>query len=223
MAKKITELNALTAPDKDDVGVVVNDPTGSPETQKITLEHIFRTINDLTNLAILTDFSSELAIIDDPGGSNNVRKVKASVFFQEQGLRITRSTTQSIATATWDAVEFNAENFDFGAQHSTVSNTDRINGNNRDGVYIIGANVGFAANATGTRRIRIQLNGSTTIAQMNYNNLGGSVSTTMLAMTSYILTTSDYITCEVYQDSGGNLNVNAGAQFWAHWVDRDQS
>ena len=37
---KITDLNANTTPVSTDLLAIVDDPSGSPETQKITLEYI---------------------------------------------------------------------------------------------------------------------------------------------------------------------------------------
>jgi hypothetical protein len=39
-ALKISELNALTAPSGDDILVIVDDPTGTPVTKKVTVANL---------------------------------------------------------------------------------------------------------------------------------------------------------------------------------------
>ena len=39
-ALKISELNALTAPSGDDILVIVDDPTGTPTTKKVTVANL---------------------------------------------------------------------------------------------------------------------------------------------------------------------------------------
>ncbi len=47
--KKITDLNELTTPTSSDVLAIVDDPSGSPETKKITAANLFTNVTDPTN------------------------------------------------------------------------------------------------------------------------------------------------------------------------------
>lgn len=40
-SKKVTELTALTAPAGEDLLLIVDDPSGTPTTKKVTVSHLF--------------------------------------------------------------------------------------------------------------------------------------------------------------------------------------
>jgi len=76
----------------------------------------------------------------------------------------------------------------------------------------------FASNSTGERLVRMVQydSGGSAVETVSEDRdeAAGSSSVTYLTSTglAYTDTTTDYITMQVRQNSGGNLNVNSGAQ-----------
>lgn len=126
--------------------------------------------------------------------------------------RVTHNTTQSIADATDTALNFNTERYDTDTIHDTVTNNTRLT-SKTGGTYSIIAQVGFAANATGIRQVKIVLNGatSTPLALDLRPSAGATFQTRITAPTKYPLAVNDYVECFVYQDSGGSLNTEQAA------------
>lgn len=115
------------------------------------------------------------------------------------------STTQNVTTATGTVLSANSENFDNDGMHSTVTNNSRITIQTA-GRYQLQANVQFAGNATGYRQIQFQLNGSTIFATDRQISVGTN-DTIFSAVASRALVVSDYITVNVFQNSGSTLAV----------------
>jgi hypothetical protein len=66
--KKITELNENTTPATEDILIQVDDPSGTPETKKITVQNLLEVIPSLS--VNTTPASGDyLMMVDDPGGS----------------------------------------------------------------------------------------------------------------------------------------------------------
>jgi len=59
---KITELNALTSVTNDDLLIVINDPAGSPSTNKITVGNLFSNINATTVFSNNVTFNKSITI-----------------------------------------------------------------------------------------------------------------------------------------------------------------
>lgn len=137
--------------------------------------------------------------------------------------RVYRTTAQSIPSATWTAVTFNAERYDTANMHSTSSNTSRLTvPSGAAGVYQFTASAVFAANGTGGRLIRLRLNTGLVIGGEFLYPTSGTYLTGMLAVAEYKLSAGDFVEVEVYQDSGGALNLNSFSaytpEFSARWV-----
>jgi len=120
------------------------------------------------------------------------------------------------------AITFNSERVDVGGCHSTVSNTSRLTvPAGEGGWYAFGGGVTIAANATGVRILWVRLNGTTSLVKHNQDGLGGN-EVNLAVSSRYQLAAADYIELMVYQNSGGNLNVNAtgneSPEFWMEWV-----
>src|SRR5690606_28924757 len=96
--------------------------------------------------------------------------------------------------------------------HDTSSNTGRLTAP-RTGRYLITATVQWATNAAGQRIVSLLANGTTTLARDA--RLAGStgVIPVMTVTTIYQLSQGDYVTVNVYQDSGGALNVESAAAY----------
>lgn len=140
------------------------------------------------------------------------------------GCRVYNSAAISIPTATWTALTFNSERFDLyddaaSTYHSTVSNTGRITiPAGLGGYYLIGGHVEFAASTTNRRGIRIVHSVAATVIASEEAEAVAS-DHTMSLVTFYALAATEYVTLEVWQNSGGALNVlaagNYSPEFWA--------
>ena len=126
------------------------------------------------------------------------------------GARVYNSAIQAIPNTSWTALTFNSERYDTDSIHSLTANTDRLTCKTA-GKYLIHGQVSTEANAAGQRYLRIYLNGTTRIAQISLQSV--ILANTLLSITTvYRLAVDDYVTFEVYQDSGVELDsiVNAG-------------
>lgn len=131
--------------------------------------------------------------------------------------RVYNNAAISVANATLQALTFNSERFDSGGMHSTTGNTSRLTVP-ITGLYLIGATLGWDANATGYRGLHFRINGATYIA----TNMTASVTAARpvfhATTTLYQLAASEYVEAVVEQGSGGALNVQASGnyspEFW---------
>lgn len=128
-----------------------------------------------------------------------------------------KGSSQSINNATWTALTFDLELMEDWGWHSTVSNTDRVTVDKAGtylavGYYLISAHagtfdsLGFVVNGPGTPNVQFQQPNSATISK------GYSGSECI-----YEVNAGDYIQMEVYQNSGGAVNVLA-AQLLVHYI-----
>jgi hypothetical protein len=124
-------------------------------------------------------------------------------------VKVSRSSTQSIANATLTAVQFDTEAWDTDAFHSTISNTSRITiPSGFSGRYLVMGQIIFDANATGRRAAYLLLNGATYLAAVNAVPTGAEVSLNLSAEASAVA--GEYLELAVWQDSGAALNVQSG-------------
>jgi len=99
----------------------------------------------------------------------------------------------------------NSEVFDTNSMHDNVTNNSRITVK-KTGIYIVNATVQFAANISNQRFIRLLKNGAEIATQSTQALSGGT--TTRLAISCVInAVPNDYFELAVFQNSGGNLNV----------------
>lgn len=119
------------------------------------------------------------------------------------------STFQSINDSTLTAMIWNnADSYDTDAMHDPAgANPSRITIATA-GVYVCGANVSWAAHATGWRGIGLRVNAGTTYGWTVVPSIGA---TTMMSATSWRLplNATDYVEVVVYQTSGGALNAGS--------------
>ena len=113
-------------------------------------------------------------------------------------------TPQSIANGVTTPVSFDTETFDTANLHSTTTNDDLLTAPVA-GVYQITGNVRWAANATGTRFVAINV-GSARVASVYH--LPNSASTDQSVSVAYALTAGQTVFLEVFQTSGGPLDLN---------------
>lgn len=149
-------------------------------------------------------------------GDNGLKRPGGAYIGDLQAARVYRSSTQSVNNISWTAITFDSETRDDGGFHSTSSNTDRMTAP-ATGWYQISANIEFVASSTGSRMVRFYLNGTTEIARAALASIA-TYSTFVPLTATYYLTASDYVTCDVFQDSGGSLNVGTSSFYQIHRV-----
>lgn len=135
--------------------------------------------------------------------------------------RVYNSAALSIPNSAGTDLTFNSERFDTQGLHSTSTNTNRITiPTGWGGLWLIGASVFFAGSATGTRQASIVLNGATALV-IDAGD-GDATGNGLTPQCIYRLAAADYVTAQVFQSSGGALNVNATGnytpEFWAVWL-----
>lgn len=138
--------------------------------------------------------------------------------FRNPSARVSRTTTQSIATGfgsytalIWD-VETGADAHD-NDNLWAAGNPSRLTAT-RDGFYLVGAYVAWAA-GTGQKSMRIQKNNAKVLARQDSENTNGEDHNTL---TTYIeLEVGDYVQAEVAHDGGANRTVQTDSAFWMAW------
>ena len=120
-------------------------------------------------------------------------------------------------TGAWAEITFDAEHWDTGITNDyvdgfwAVANPTRLTAVKR-GWYDICGHVKFASDNTGRRGIAIRESGVTTIAVDMRDSVQGA--DTMISIsTKYWLNVGEYVELQVYQNSGGNLNVDRVANY----------
>lgn len=152
------------------------------------------------------------------GAGNGSIKMSGSVQ-QSTALwaRAYNSVALTVTTATWTLVTLDSERNDTDTLHSTASNTGRLTAA-RDGLYLVVFNGNFASNSTGFRGVQVRLNAAgnaasgTAIAVKSVAAVNGD-RTGLNLVTLYQLSAGDYVESFVYQNSGGNLNLDAVANY----------
>lgn len=140
-----------------------------------------------------------------------------------QKFRASRTTAQSITSATNTALTPNDERFDVSALHNNATNPSRAT-LVRPGVWLLGNQLAYAANATGHRMAFLSANGASTggalgtIGSHNTQNVGAAERTHIQAVALWKLDKAEYFEPYALQDSGGALNVdvvaNTSPEFW---------
>lgn len=146
---------------------------------------------------------------------------------------VLKTTTQAVVTGgdaivTWSSAEQNDTYSGSAAMWSSGNSTQIIC--QRAGVYAVGAKLSWANNTTGANRVLYvtkNSTGPTATASVAYATAspavapGGGVA--MTANGEARLAVGDILRCVVFQDSGGNLNIDTTSfsgygRFWASWI-----
>jgi hypothetical protein len=127
-----------------------------------------------------------------------------------------QTANTAITTSTWTVVAFDAEYLDNNTMHDNVTNNSRVKCNS-DGLYLIIFKAAFANDTTGVRRVMIRKNAAG--ASGGGTDLGTWTEDGIPAENTIVpggrlesLTSADYIEMFVWQDTGGNLNLNSGSR-----------
>jgi len=123
------------------------------------------------------------------------------------GCSLRQSSGQSISNTTQTDLNFDTEDFDTDAYHSTSTNTNRITiPAGKSGYFVVTARIGYNNNRTGTRVGWLLKNGSTYLSS-TFVQPNSSDPTTVTTATVVSLVATDYITMNAYQSSGGSLST----------------
>jgi hypothetical protein len=126
------------------------------------------------------------------------------------GCRVERTASYTITDESvdgWQALAFTAEDYDTDAYHDNSTNSDRVTvPSGKAGKFTLMANVQWDNGSTsGLRKVRVRLNGSTVVAQCG---APGTVEDQQIHLPAYQLAVGDYLTVEVWQNSGADRFVN---------------
>jgi hypothetical protein len=124
------------------------------------------------------------------------------------GVRVLRTSAQSISHNTETAIQYTSETFDTHNFHDNTTNNTRMTvPSGKGGLYLLTANANFAASSTGRRTLLFRKNGSTTFAQVEWGNSSSNIP--YMNLSSMIdMVAGDYVEVFVFQTSGGNLNID---------------
>lgn len=127
--------------------------------------------------------------------------------------RVYNDVNQSIADDTETLLTFNKERYDTDAVHDVAINNSRLTCKTA-GKYLITANVTWGHNASGTRSLRIFLNGNTLIASsQDQPSSVAAYSNAQSVATVYQLNANDYVEMKVKQTSGVALDIISAEAF----------
>jgi hypothetical protein len=132
-----------------------------------------------------------------------------------KSVRVYDGSTQSISNNSRTAVAFDTESHDdlTVPMHDTSTNNERLIAKTA-GMYLMTASIGFSANATGEREAWINHSADGDIAGASRAGEGDRTNY-LTVSTVYDMAADEYVVLQVYQNSGGSLNVNNGV--WHHF------
>lgn len=121
------------------------------------------------------------------------------------GVRAFNNANVSISNSAWVTVPLDSEIFDDNAMHSTSTDTGRLTAT-IEGRYLIVAQVRWATNSTGFRGLRI-VRGAGLSEIGKVQDDAAAVATIQSTTTIFNLAADDFVQMQVFQTSGGSLNV----------------
>jgi hypothetical protein len=133
-----------------------------------------------------------------------------------QVAKVNRTTTQSISDNTYTAVTWTAESYDNASIVDLGTDATKFTIPGSGDKYVtITAQITYAANATGVRRIRIYVNGADTNSEffVSFPSAGAAASTITRSTFKVIAQGGDYIQVMAYQNSSGSLNLSNAFAF----------
>lgn len=123
-------------------------------------------------------------------------------------VRVSNSANIAVGDASTTRLTFNTDVFaSTSGMHSTATNPGRLIATS-SGIYCITGTVTWAPNSSGLRQARILINGSSFATIQTLPSASGTFNTDQNITTIYRFASSgSYAELEVYQNSGGSLNV----------------
>jgi hypothetical protein len=139
----------------------------------------------------------------------------------QPSVRVTHSANQNVANGTWTGLNWDTEEVDASAMHSTSANSSRITFADSTGNYLVGANIVWSTHSTPAQRlVRIFYNDA---SGRGGSHLSSVVDVSLpLSVTAMVraASTTDYVTVQVFQNAGSTASIVAdstiyGTTFWA--------
>lgn len=127
------------------------------------------------------------------------------------GVHVVRSTSQTIPNITLTAIAYDGESFDIGDYHSTSVNTTRLTAP-VNGLYLVGGFVNWGSSATGYREVRLRHYGVGLV--FGIASQGPTTVTWQNVVGMHTFAAGQYAQFELYQDTGGDHSILAGATAW---------
>jgi len=140
----------------------------------------------------------------------------SGAFNTDTSCRVYANATQSISDETTTAItSWGSESFDTDTMHDPSSNPGRITIKTA-GTYLVGASLGFAADATGSREVQIQKYDGVGVVVQSNNGFADRTDYNC-PVGVYDMDVDEYFQVWVWQNSGGSLNTLNGTNhcFWA--------
>jgi len=143
--------------------------------------------------------------------NTHIRDNQIQLYNGMPAARVFHSVNQAINNNALTVLTFDTERFDNDTIHDGVNPT-RLTCVTA-GKYQITANIAWAANVNGRRGLWLYLNGATTIAgvQQPIDAVAGWGEQSL--STLYDLVATDFVETQVYQNSGGALNITASLNY----------
>lgn len=132
----------------------------------------------------------------------------------KNGAQLALGSTQAISSGTAASITWTSATFDTGSYTNIAGHPTRLTVTTA-GFYYVYAFIEFAANSTGVRQAYIMKNGS---QPPNYGPAGqanGGAGATVPLCCPVLLqcAANDFFEVQVFQNSGGNLNVDTDSFF----------
>ena len=165
-------------------GLLVGDGTGNPSVLAV---------GGTANYVLKVDSGETTGMKWAAGGGEDI------------SVRVYDGSYQSIANASATAVAYDTETYDTDTMHDTSTNNDRLIAKTA-GKFLVTAHMGFAADGTGVRELHINHSADGDIAVISRNAEANRTNYLSIA-TVYDMDVDEYVICQVYQNSGGSLNL----------------
>lgn len=143
---------------------------------------------------------------DDAGTVTGPFTAGAGSFVGAKAYRAT--SAQTITTATWTPVQFNAEDFDTNTYHDNSTNPSRFTvPSGKGGYYRAVFQTSWDTNTTGLRYMDFYKNGASVSRAFSAVPAANAVRRRQISDV-IALTVGDYLEGSVYQDSGANRTLD---------------
>ena len=129
-----------------------------------------------------------------------------------------RAANEAIANTTWELLNWTDESYDNNTMHDNATNNGRLSCKS-DGLYLVEFKINWDSNTTGVRKVMMRLNsggsdaGGTHLGTWIEDGIASN-QTTVHGGRGVVMSTggtNDYVEFFGYQDSGGSLDIIAGA------------
>jgi len=167
------------------------------------------TIVDGTNNKVFTSAEkTKLAGIEAGATSGGTGGSGGTAATSEYSVKVGLTANTTVATGTSKILVWDTEEFDIGNLHNISTNGSRIVATIA-GRYTITASVSFTSNATGTRHVYFNKNGSSVEIGSEIRPAVNGFATRMTATATVDLAANDYLEVGVYQTSGSTLTIES--------------